>query len=644
MFGGFYILKLPALATRKVPLRAARRAKRTARLKYCDPIAGFSPAKPAVGEGPLSKKAIFSLLPLRLHKYRNMTSIINYSILTGLFLFLFIPAATTQQKNMEQQVMEEQLFIDAKKAQLLEKKEEAIRLYSQLLDKNEKNAAANYEVALLYRSLNQLDKAAIYAEKATTLSKESPQENLYLQLYLSIVEIGGNYQVLVDYYANAAQKMPNDISNYYEWAHYLVKNNDLNKAVKVYEKVAKKTLLTEFIALKQVDLYKRMDKFNKAEKILLALEKTAPKNPAFKLHLARFYKETKKTKKVDAYYKAVLVLDPNNSQANIALVSSFLEEKDTTKYLNALEPIFEDKTYQLEEKLKTFTPLVAQSINQSNWVHSAQIQRLGKKLKATAPKHPEVNYLFGELLYTEGAFYDALACYKISLKSYPKKAPLLLRELDCLFELRKQQLLIKKTLVFTGLYPNQLKGMLYTAFCLHLQGNYRNSNAELEAIEDILPANQQHLKGRIFHIQALNAAAQSQPDIAKKHFKEANLYLFEDIQLLYDFACFLYKEQVDLNKALELTKQALSLDPQQLFLLEIQVKILYRQQAYKKLIYNLEDRIEGIQNAVIVETYGNALFKTGDEIKAVDTWKRARTLDGHSSFLLKKIQTRKLYE
>ena len=52
----------------------------------------------------------------------------------------------------------------------------------------------------------------------------------------------------------------------------------------------------------------------------------------------------------------------------------------------------------------------------------------------------------------------------------------------------------------------------------------------------------------------------------------------------------------------------------------------------------------GEQSAVIVEHYGDVLFKLGEKEKALAQWRRAKSIGGASDFLNKKIEQGTLYD
>ena len=80
------------------------------------------------------------------------------------------------------------------------------------------------------------------------------------------------------------------------------------------------------------------------------------------------------------------------------------------------------------------------------------------------------------------------------------------------------------------------------------------------------------------------------------------------------------------------------------------------QDTYAWILYCLEDyenarlwiikalKNGGDKSAVIIEHYGDILFKLGEKKEAIDQWKKAKLIDSGSELLDKKIKNEDLFE
>ena len=74
--------------------------------------------------------------------------------------------------------------------------------------------------------------------------------------------------------------------------------------------------------------------------------------------------------------------------------------------------------------------------------------------------------------------------------------------------------------------------------------------------------------------------------------------------------------------------------------------VLYKQKNYPEAKEWINKAIEndGYKSAVILEHYGDILYKLGDIKNAVDQWRKGLTLDPESDSLKQKIKDQKIYE
>jgi tetratricopeptide (TPR) repeat protein len=86
------------------------------------------------------------------------------------------------------------------------------------------------------------------------------------------------------------------------------------------------------------------------------------------------------------------------------------------------------------------------------------------------------------------------------------------------------------------------------------------------------------------------------------------------------------------------------LQPRQASYQDTYAWILYQQSKYEKALEWVLKALEngGDKSGVIVEHYGDILFKLGEEAKALEQWELALQLGDHSDELTKKVETKKL--
>ena len=101
----------------------------------------------------------------------------------------------------------------------------------------------------------------------------------------------------------------------------------------------------------------------------------------------------------------------------------------------------------------------------------------------------------------------------------------------------------------------------------------------------------------------------------------------------------------NLEKAASMAKKANQMEPGNASYQDTYGWVLYQQGNYEDAKVWLEKAVATSGNSgVVLEHYGDVLFKLGEVDKAVEQWQKAKKAGGASKNLDKKIQNRKVME
>ena len=126
-----------------------------------------------------------------------------------------------------------------------------------------------------------------------------------------------------------------------------------------------------------------------------------------------------------------------------------------------------------------------------------------------------------------------------------------------------------------------------------------------------------------------------------------SLSLFpENPYVLNNFSYYLSLRNQKLDKALEMMSLCVSISPNISSYEDTYAWIYYKMEDYKKALIWIEKSIKngGNESPVILEHYGDILFKIGQEELAIKQWIKSKQLGSQSDLIDKKIQDKKLYE
>lgn len=407
---------------------------------------------------------------------------IKYSLFFCLCLnFSFINAQTDKPRPKESDILLEQLFIDANREKILGNIDEAIKLYLEVIQKDDKNAAANFEVARLYKRQDDYAKANEYAAKAVEIE---PYNLLYNELYATLLEKESNYKRAVEIYTLLNNHYPDNEQLYYDLAYFLTKYDKADQAIKVYNALEKRIGIKETISMRKYKLYMATAKDKKAIQELERLSEAFPQEAEYIIRIANFYTSTQQLEEAKKYYQKALDLDPSNPTANIAMIEFFLQSGDTTRYLNALLTTFGDNNQDVETKIKVLHPLVNAVLQNKMQAHEKAILDLSQKLTQNYPQNPTAQFLQGELFFHRKDYAQAAKSYSVSLLSFKNNLQLWQHLLESLLQSNNQPEFQQKSSEMMDLYPNQISSFHYYGIALFQQQKYTQAEKELrQAIE-----------------------------------------------------------------------------------------------------------------------------------------------------------------
>ena len=446
----------------------------------------------------------------------------------------------------ESDVLLEKLFIEANREKILGNIDEAIHTYMEVLQKDNMNAAANYELARLYKRQEQFDKAIIRAEQAVEIE---PDNLTYNNLYASLLEKEANYKKAAELYAGLVNKYPNNKQLYFDWAYFLSKNGKPDQAIKVYSNLEKRIGVKETISMRKYKLYMKMGKSKKASQEIEKLIETYPQEAEYIIRLANFYASSQDLEKAKALYQKALDIEPNNPTANMAMVEFFLQSGDTTRYLNALMNTFENPQQSLGSKIKTLNRL-SQALKAGQLqAHKEAILELSLRLTQTHPTNAHANVLRGDLLFQQQQYNAALKCYTIASKSMTNNLKLWQNLLECLHITDHQEELQKQSKEMIAIYPSQASSFYYHGIALFQQKDYKKATKEFQQAIEIAVADMVIQGKCLRYLAKIYDNTEATFDKADKAFNESILLHPNDNETIHDYAYGLAKRNLELEKA-----------------------------------------------------------------------------------------------
>ncbi|MCB0567170.1 MAG: tetratricopeptide repeat protein, partial [Phaeodactylibacter sp.] len=380
---------------------------------------------------------------------------IKQSIL-GILLILasgFPPGIMAQEGRVgEDDVNLQKIFIDANREKLLGNYENAIALLKEVLKKDPKNAAVAFELARAYEATEEDEKAVKAVKEAI---EWDDQNTWYLKFLADLYQKLNRNDEAAKAYERIAELEPHDEFNYFRWAYFLVRADEINDALKVYNLLEKRMGVNEEVIRRKHSLYLGTGDNKKAARELERLIEAYPKDMEYRHLLAGFYQQIGEESKAEDVYREILRLDPENAKAQLALAGEPGSSRGELQFLESLKPVFRQEGVNIDLKIGQLMPFIQRVADTGDQQLAAAALELSTILETVHPTEAKGYSASGDLLYYSGKKQEALKKYKKTLELDDTVFPVWEQTMHIYKEERQYQDLLEFSERAMDFFPNQ---------------------------------------------------------------------------------------------------------------------------------------------------------------------------------------------
>jgi tetratricopeptide (TPR) repeat protein len=531
-------------------------------------------------------------------------------------------------------------FINACKEKALGNNELALDQLKEALKVFPKNAAANYEMACIYKLISKTDEALPFAKSAV---QNDAKNEWYHLLLIDCLHDKRKYKDA----ALACEKLisinPNNPAFYDQLAREHGFAGNYSKALNAYSNRSKKFGADPETRLEIVKLYRITGKRDKAEKELLALVQEFPNETNYYTYLAELYQENREDEKALKIYHDLKQKDPRNPYVHLAIADYYRTRNQDSLFMNELRLAFEMPELDIEEKRKIMISFY--SVTEDFPEHRKSAMELCKIMVEQHPDDARAHGIYGDFLNREEKYTEAREQYEQAIKSDKNVFGIWTEIMKIDVSLGDYPSLERHSDEAKELFLAQPVVLYYNAVAkMQLKKNKEAIATFLEAKEFIV--DDEELLGFIMINLGEIYNTEKEFEKSDKAFDEALRIDPENASLLNNYSYYLSLRKEKLPQAEKMASKAVQLNKNSSTFLDTYAWVLYQQGKYQEAQAWLQKAIEngGDENGVILEHYGDALFKNNKVEQALDSWKKALEKPKHSEQLEKKISEKKISE
>jgi len=528
----------------------------------------------------------------------------------------------------------EYTFIEGLKQKMIGNQQAAITLFSKCLEINPNSSSAMFELAKIHSGNGDQTSSSLLLEKAINID---PANKWYKLLLAQIYQQGKQYKKAADLYQQLYAIDPDNMEYLYMNASLLSSAGKYDLSIDAYDELEKKVGITDQISVEKHQIYLSTGKKKEALAELQKLIDFNPKEPRYYGLMADYYLSEKDDVTALKYYQKILEIDPDNGFVLFSLTSFYRQKEDKEKAWEYLRKGFLNKSVDVETKIQYY--LMITSAQEKPFFTDDQVGELVNLLVKTNADDYRVYTVYAEYLITKGKLAEARDQLRKVLETEKDNYPIWERMILISNDLLDFKSIYTDSEKAIGLFPNQpvLYGLKAIA-CLQLE-------KYAEAI-DILKEGEPYLldnKPLKIQFELYRAEANYKLGKVEDAFKAFDSVISldpENWMAMNNYAYYLSLRNEKLDKAEELSSQAVRANPVNATYLDTYAWVLFMRKDYKLANFYMETAMKngGDKNGTIVEHYGDILFMLGEKDKALENWKKAVGTGEGSKFLSEKIK------
>jgi tetratricopeptide (TPR) repeat protein len=566
-------------------------------------------------------------------------------------LFLTLTAAAGQDEGRQEKGRKEEkgksgkpgnpsMLIDAKRMAITGNENDAEDLLRKYTEKYPGDPNGHFELARLLADKKNIEESISQMEEAVSLNPD----NIWYRFFLAeLYEFAGKYSDAIKIYDRIIQEDPDNLDNYYQLASLYLSAGKYNDAVRIYDQIESKIGITEEISLQKQKIHLLQKDFQDAEEEMKRLIAAFPSETKYMAILAELYMTANQQDKAYELYEKILATDPEDPYIHMTLADFYRKQGKKDKAFGELKLGFANPALDIDTKVSIL--LSFYNINEVYDELKDEAEELSRILIATHPSNPKGYSIAGDLYVQDKKYSEARDVFIKAVELDSSKYVIweeILR-LDIVLEQYDHLLSYGKTAI--ELFPDQPVLFIMNGIAEFQLNHYQKAldqyNRALGLVvsdNDLLAQVYMHL-GDTYH--ALNNPEESDKAYEKSlQIKDNNAYV------LNNYAYYLSIRNKDLEKAEQMAKRALGLEPDNSSFQDTYGWIMYKLGKYddaKKWIGKALEDTTGV-SAEVLEHYGDTLYRLGNAEGALEYWKKARAKGEGSGLLNKKIEERKLIE
>lgn len=523
------------------------------------------------------------------------------------------------------------LYSEALKYKMLGQSKLAADLFLECLELNPSSTASSYQLANLSIERSDYGEAKVFSDFCL---KYMPKNEWYLVQRLEIAQKLNEFDIYTSLLKSLVDLVPSNLNYSYEYSIVLYQNKKYDEANTVLDKISDEVGMNENVSYLRNNINFALKRLDAIQLELLYLCKAFPDSSKYADLLAEFYLVNSQSEKAFDVYLSVIDKDSGNGAANLGLSWIYAQKGLFTEGYPFLIKGILSPYADVNRKLKV-SDLYISSKNQLSFDSTNLL--FEKLINLKQNNNDYLNKYIG-FLYDNKQYVEVERYIRLSIDSFPENFSGWEYYFNLLMAQSRFEELKRHSLKALEYFPNHSIVYFFIGYSNFSLKNYNESINFLEIGLDYTSDNLD-LQKQFYLFLAESYHSISNDKKSDFYFEKYLALDKSNAYVLNNYAFYLSKRSVNLDKAIEMSRKSIEIEPFNSSFLDTYAYILYILNDVDRALNYIERAYKqgGSSNYVIVEHYGDILYKKNNLDEALERWKEAFSLNRNNNSLLEKI-------
>lgn len=544
-------------------------------------------------------------------------------------------------RSPARQAMADSLFMEAESAGIQGNTRKAITTFNDYLKIDRNNPTVYYELAGLFKKLQNPAAAVAFSRKALQLD---PGNRWFGEAYANALAANQQTDSAAAVFGRLYKTYPRQEEYLYNQSVLLSGAGHYEEALSGFKALENSMGINEELVYEIQRIYLKLNRVEDAAAEIRKLIAQNPRESRYFQLLAEVYYTHNMPDKAFGVYQELLSENPGNPQALIAIALHYKRQGNEQEYEQYMEKAFANPDLSIEDKIDFVRPFL--KYTEVDSTKGGEGLMLCRMILTAHPKDARAYALYGDMLLQCHEPDSALAQYRHALSIDDSKYEVWQQVMFVEAAGRQNDSLLRVSEEVIKKFPGRFAGWYFNGSVNILLKRYeagiRSLNTALETgIDDT------DTKSHIYATLGEAYHATGEYAVSDSCFDLALLLKPDDDITLNNYSYYLSLRNTRLNKAEQMSKMALGLSPGNYVYEDTYAWILFKMGKYEEARQWMEKALQNstaMDSPGYLEHYGDILYMLKDVSGALKYWELARQKGGNSALLDKKITLRKWVE